>query len=53
MAGLQLIAKTRSALAALNTAMEGREIRKGYVALVSGKLQVGRKLMQMLIAVMR
>ena len=38
-AGLQLVAKTRTALTALAAAMEGREIRKGYVALVSGKLQ--------------
>ena len=42
MTGLQLVAKTRTALAALNAAVEGREVRKGYVALISGKLQVGR-----------
>lgn len=39
-AGLQLLAKTKLALAELNVATDQREIRQGYIALVAGKLQV-------------
>ena len=42
-AGLQLVVKTKMALAVLNTAMDQREIRQGYMALVSGKLQVNEQ----------